>query len=88
MAVNQNGIAIVIKGFLPMGKVLDDQLRVLNMVKDAHETGDYAPILAAAQDVEVKAEQKTRRVEAPAASPDPAQKEQPLPSTLTRGSWK
>ena len=47
MAVNQQGIAISIKAFLPMGRALDDQLAALNLVKTAHETGDYAALLAA-----------------------------------------
>ena len=63
MAVNQQGIAISIRAFLPMGKSLDDQLAALSLVKTAHETGDYAALLTAAQDVEVKTDQKTRRVE-------------------------
>ena len=70
MATNQQGIAIGIKAFLPMGKSLDEQLAALNLVKTAHETGDYAALLAAAHDVEVKTEQKTRRVE-PAPQPAP-----------------
>ena len=60
---NQTGIAIIIKAFLPTGKTLDEQFAALSIVKTAHETGDYAPVLAAASIDEVKAEQKTRRVE-------------------------
>lgn len=71
MAINQQGIAIVIKAFLPTGKTLDEQFNALSIVKTAHETGDYSPLLAASQDVEVKTEQKTRRIEEPAA-PEPA----------------
>ena len=70
MAINQPGIAISIKGFLPTGKTLDEQFAALTIVKTAHETGDYSELLKAAHDVEVKTEQKTRRVEekpAPAA---------------------
>jgi hypothetical protein len=63
MATNQTGIAIVIKAWLPAGKTLDEQFNALSLVKTAHETGDYAPVLAAAKIDEVKAEQKTRRVE-------------------------
>ena len=63
MATNQQGIAIQIKAFLPTGKTIDEQFAALNIVKTAHETGDYAALLAAAQDVEVKTEAKTRRVE-------------------------
>lgn len=63
MAVNQTGIAIVIKAFLPIGKDLDEQLAALTLVKTAHETSDYSALLAAAHVDEVKTEQKTRRVE-------------------------
>jgi hypothetical protein len=73
MATNQNIIAITIKAALPTGKTLDEQFAALSIVKQAHETGDYAPLLKAAQDVEIKTEAKTRRVEiappAPAADP-------------------
>ena len=63
MAHNQTGIAIVIKAFLPTGKTLDETFNALSIVKTAHETGDYAPLLAAAKVEEVKTEQKTRRIE-------------------------
>lgn len=62
MAQNQTGIAIVIKAWLPAGKALDEQFEALSIVKQAHATGDYAPLLAAASVEEVKTEQKTRRV--------------------------
>lgn len=72
MAQNQTGIAIVIKAFLPTGKTLDETFAALSIVKTAHETGDYAPLLAAAKVEEVKTEQKTRRVEiAPATEEAP-----------------
>lgn len=79
---NQTGIAIVIKAFLPTGKTLDEQFNALSIVKTAHETGDYAPLLAAASVEEVKAEQKTRRVDdaadpAPSSEPEPAPEPQP-----------
>lgn len=82
MAVNQQGIAIVIKAFLPTGKTLDEQFNALSMVKEAHASGDYSTVLKAAQIDEVKAEQKTRRVEeaAPAVVEDagePATANQP-----------
>lgn len=93
MAVNQQGIAISIKAFLPMGRALDDQLAALNLVKTAHETGDYAALLAASQDVEVKTEQKTRRVDPipvvsrvvseepqPAPAPDPGETTADMPA--------
>jgi hypothetical protein len=67
MATNQTGIAIVIKAWLPAGKSLDAQFEALSIVKQAHATGDYAPLLAAANVEEVKTEQKTRRAE-----PEPA----------------
>lgn len=63
MATNQTGIAITIKAFLPTGKTLDEQFTALSLVKDAHATGDYSAVLKAAKIDEVKAEQKTRRVE-------------------------
>lgn len=58
MATNQNFIAITIKAFLPTGKTLDEQFAALSIVKAAHESGDYAALLKAAQDVEVKTEAK------------------------------
>jgi len=70
--VNQTGIAIVVRAFLPTGKTLDEQFAALSAVKAAHETGDYAALLKIATIDDVKTEQKTRRVEEPApASPDP-----------------
>lgn len=76
MAQNQTGIAIVIKAFLPTGKTLDETFAALSIVKTAHETGDYAPLLAAAKVEEVKTEQKTRRVEiAPVIEEEPANAE-------------
>lgn len=67
MATNQTGIAIVIKAFLPTGKTLDETYAALTVVKTAHETGNYAPLLALAKIDEVKTEQKTRRFEEAAA---------------------
>lgn len=75
MATNQTGIVIVIKAFLPTGKTIDEQLDNLNLVKAAHESGDYSAVLKAAHIDEVKAEQKTRRVE------DQPQPEQKQPAT-------
>lgn len=63
MAVNQSGIAISIKAFLPTGKTLDEAFNALSLVKAAHESGDYTALLAAAQIDEIKTEQKTRRIE-------------------------
>lgn len=67
---NQSGIAISIVAFLPTGKTLDEQYAALTIVKSAHETGDYSALLKASLDVQVKTEQKTRRVE---AGPTPEQ---------------
>lgn len=67
----ENGIAITIRAFLHTGKTLDEQFAALTMMKDAHETGDYSKVLAAAQIDEIKAEPKTRRGTAEAA-PAPA----------------
>lgn len=94
MATNQTGIAIVIKAWLPAGKTLDEQFEALSIVKQAHATGDYAPLLAAASVEEVKTEQKTRRVEiAPTteepadAEPEVAQEADPVePGDRRRGS--
>lgn len=72
MATNQTGIAIVIKAWLPAGKTLDEQFEALSIVKQAHATGDYAPLLAAASVEEVKTEQKTRRIEIAPADEEPA----------------
>lgn len=63
MASHVSGIAIVIKAFLPTGKTVDQQFNALSLVKSAHETGDYSAVLKAAKIDEVKAEQKTRRME-------------------------
>lgn len=63
MAINQTGIAIVIKAWLPTGKTLDEQFEALSLVKSAHETGDYSALLATSSIEEVKTEQKNRRVE-------------------------
>lgn len=63
MATNQPGIMIIIKAFLPTGKTIDETYGALSMVKDAHATGDYSKVLAAAMIDEIKAEQKTRRIE-------------------------
>lgn len=74
--VNQTGIAIVIKAFLPTGKTLDEQFAALSAVKTAHETSDYAALLKLASIEDVKTEQKTRRVEEPA--PQPAAPQPPV----------
>lgn len=63
---NQTGIAITIKAFLVTGKSLDEQLKSLTMVHDAHASGDYTELLKISTIDEVKTEQKTRRVDEPA----------------------
>ena len=70
MAVNQSGVAITIKAWLPVTGDLDEQIAALQIVKTAHETGDYAEVLKAAKVDEVKSEQKTRRVDVP-PEPEP-----------------
>ena len=70
MAKNETGIAITIKAWLPTGKGLDEQFAALSLVKQAHSTGDYAPLLAAAKIEAVGTDSKTRRVEdSPPAAP-------------------
>lgn len=63
MASHVPGIAIVIRAFLPTGRTVDEQFAALSLVKEAHETGDYSKVLAAAKIDDVKAEQKTRRMD-------------------------
>lgn len=60
---NQTGIFITIKAWLPTGKNLDEQYAALSLVKAAHETSDYAPLLNAAKIEQVQTEQKTRRMD-------------------------
>lgn len=62
---NQTGIAITIRAWLPTGKTLDEQFAALSIVKTAHESGDYAPLLSAATIEAVQTEQKTRRRDEP-----------------------
>lgn len=63
MAINQSGVAITIKAFLPTGKTLDEQFTALSLVKDATDSGNYDLLLRASKDVSIKTEAKTRRVE-------------------------
>ncbi len=63
MAKHVQGIAITIKAFLPTGSTIDEQFAALSVVKEAHASGDYSKVLAAAKIDEVKSEQKTRRIE-------------------------
>ena len=70
MASHVQGIAITIKAFLPTGKTIDEQFETLSLMKKAHETGDYSEVLKRANVDEIKAEQKTRRIEdEPPAAP-------------------
>lgn len=68
----ETGIAITIRAFLHTGKTLDEQFAALTMMKEAHETGDYSKVLAAAQIDEIKAEPKSRRTAAEPAAAEPA----------------
>lgn len=76
MARNQSGLSISIKAFLVLKpNDLNQNLSALTLAKEAHETGDYTALLAAASVDEVKVEQKSRRVDdepvAPVAEPAP-----------------
>jgi hypothetical protein len=57
----ERGIAITIKGFLPMTDDIDNQLEVLTAVKEAHESQDYSKVLEKMNVEQVRSEQKTRR---------------------------
>lgn len=85
MATNQSGIAIVIKAWLPAGKTLDEQFEALSLVKTAHATGDYAPLLAAAKVEEVKTEQRTRRMEKEDGDAEPVASEEDRAELPDRG---
>ena len=64
MARNQTGLAITIKAFLTLKpNDINQNLAALTLAKEAHETGDYSKLIAAASIDEVKVEQKSRRVE-------------------------
>ncbi len=69
---NQNGIAIVIKAWLPVTGSISEQIAKLQMVETAHTSGDYAPLLAVAKVEDVKTEQKTRRIDDEPAAPKDA----------------
>ena len=60
MAKREKGIAIYIKGFLPHGDSVDEQLDALTLVKRAHESGDYSAVLAKSKIDEVKTTPTTR----------------------------
>lgn len=70
---NQTGIAIVIKAFLPIGKSFDEQFAAMKKVNDAHESGEYGDVLTACgpDNIEIKAERKTRRVDDTPAETEP-----------------
>lgn len=59
---NQNVLEIKIKAQLPVGKTLEEAHAALTIAKTAQETGDYAELLATATILEVKVDQKTRRI--------------------------
>jgi hypothetical protein len=94
MAVNQSGVAITIKAFLPTGKTLDQQFLALSLVKDATESGNYDLLLAASSDVSIKTEAKTRRLEvlaeptvAPAAEPVAEPAAEPVADPVADPAW-
>lgn len=59
---NQNGIAITIKGFLPIGKTMDEQFEAMGLVRDAQEDVQALPALAYGLiDFSFDAQMKTRR---------------------------
>lgn len=84
MAHIQTGLSITIKAFIHLKpRDLNHQLEMLTLAKQAHETGEYAALIAAAQITEVKVEQKSRKVEevaapTPATEPVPAAEPAPL----------
>lgn len=78
MAKNQTGIAIVVKAWLPLGKSLEDQIAALQLVQDAHTTGDYTALLNAAKVEDVKTEQRTRRMD------EAEQAAEPIPFATAR----
>jgi hypothetical protein len=63
MARTQPGLVISIKAFIPLTRDLNQNLEALTLAKQAHETGDYSHLIAAATVDEVKVEQRSRRVE-------------------------
>lgn len=59
---NQNVLEIKIKAQLPIGKTLDEAHAALSIAKAAQESGDYSALLNSSNILEVKVEQKTRRI--------------------------
>ena len=85
MARNQTGLAITIKAFLVLKpNDINQNLAALTLAKEAHETGDYSKLIAAASIDEVKVEQKSRRVE---DAPEAPVAEEPVPllAAMTAG---
>ena len=78
MAHIQNGLSITIKAFIQLKpRDLNHQLEMLTLAKQAHETGDYAALISAAQINEVRVEQKSRKVD-DVVVPPPATEPAPL----------
>ena len=81
MAHIQNGLSITIKAFIQLKpRDLNHQLEMLTLAKQAHETGDYAALISAAQITEVRVEQKSRKVEdTPTPAGEPVAAAEPAP---------
>lgn len=59
---NQNGIAITIKGFLPIGKTLEEQLEAMSLVRAAQENiHEVAELINSLTDLAFDAQIKSRR---------------------------
>lgn len=85
MARNQTGLAITIKAFLVLKpNDINQNLAALTLAKEAHETGDYSSLIAAASIDEVKVEQRSRRVEDAPEAPA-AEEPGPLLAAMTAG---
>lgn len=85
MARNQTGLAITIKAFLVLKpNDINQNLAALTLAKEAHETGNYSALIAAASIDEVKVEQKSRRVEDAPEAPV-AEEPGPLLAAMTAG---
>lgn len=83
MARSKTGLAITIKAFLTLKpNDLEQNLAALTLAKEAHETGDYSKLIAAAEIDSVGVAQKTRRVD-----DEPAEAEAgPLLAAMTTGA--
>lgn len=71
MAKNKTVIALSINAHIVIEGGIDKQAEALNLVKEAHETGNYSKVLAVATIDAVKAEMRRRRFETEAASTAP-----------------